>query len=323
MINLKSAILFISFILMSVNAYATAHIGKSTYGVCNVTYTTTDSVLITASTQASNFPNVTDDGYSFIYTGTVNYRYQYYIYNYQYAVSASNCGNSTTPCWYLAHYDPMVAIAPEHLPTVVSYADTSAVLATVDTQTCSILQSCASKTGQVNYDLQNFNSSSPLSGGTACYDDCQQSSEILWTDCIGSSCIASVKYTATGQPCGVETSVDNLQTDHPDRCTDQINEKIQQCGGSLNVLSFDFESCTGECTPDACADQWKNLVDKCGGVMAKLALGMLPLVPVLVQAILCLMSNNQIQKLFLKMSPMKQRQILMVLPKSPRSLFIM
>lgn len=128
---------------------------------------------------------------------------------------------------------------------------------------------CASKSGQVNYDLQNYsNPSSPPVGGNVCYDDCQQSAEILWTDCIGSSCIASVKYTATGQSCGVETSVDNLQTDLPKRCTDEINEKIQQCGGSLKVLSFDFETCTGECTPDSCTDEWNALVQKCGGMMA-------------------------------------------------------
>lgn len=128
---------------------------------------------------------------------------------------------------------------------------------------------CSLLTGQVRYDLKQYDDpDQPPVSGNSCYEDCQQSSEILWNDCLAGSCVASVKYTATGQACGVETSVENLQTDPPDRCTDQINEKIAQCGGSLNVLSFDFETCTGECTPDACGDQWKELVDRCGGIMA-------------------------------------------------------
>jgi len=139
----------------------------------------------------------------------------------------------------------------------------------IDTLPESCPNPCSLKKDKLTYDLQNYsNPSSPPIAGNACYDDCQQSAEILWTDCIGSSCIASIKYRATGQSCGVETSVDNLQTDPPKRCTDEINAKIQQCGGSLHVLSFDFETCTGQCTPDSCADQWKTLVAKCGGVMA-------------------------------------------------------
>ncbi len=128
---------------------------------------------------------------------------------------------------------------------------------------------CSLKKDQVNYDLKQYDDpNSPPVAGNVCYEDCQQSAEILWNDCLAGSCVASIKYTATGESCGVETSVENLQPDPPDKCTDEINEKIQQCGGTLKILSYDFETCTGECTPDACGDQWKELVDRCGGIMA-------------------------------------------------------
>lgn len=128
---------------------------------------------------------------------------------------------------------------------------------------------CSADTGKISYNLKEYdNPDQPPVTGNVCYDDCQQSSEILWSDCLAGSCVASVKYTQTGQSCGTETSVDNLQENEPQRCQDEINEKIAQCGGSLKVLSFDFESCTGECTPDSCGDKWNELVNRCGGIMA-------------------------------------------------------
>lgn len=123
--------------------------------------------------------------------------------------------------------------------------------------------------GRVTYDLKQYdNEDNPPASTNVCTENCQNSAEILWNDCLAGSCVASVKYTTTGQSCGTEPVVNDTTTDPPDRCTNEINEKIQQCGGSLNVLSFDFESCTGECTPDACGDQWNALVDRCGGIMA-------------------------------------------------------
>lgn len=134
---------------------------------------------------------------------------------------------------------------------------------------CAPENPCLLKKDQVNYDLKQYDDpNSPPVAGNVCYEDCQQSAEILWNDCLAGSCVASIKYTATGESCGVETSVEGLQTEEPTRCTDEINEKIAQCGGSLKVLSFDFETCTGECTPDACGDQWTELVNRCGGIMA-------------------------------------------------------
>lgn len=129
--------------------------------------------------------------------------------------------------------------------------------------------SCSNKAGQINYKLQTYNESSPPSPNLSCYEGCQTSPEILWDDCINGGCVASIKYTYTGQSCNGETEVDNLMPGPaPDRCTDQLEAKIAQCGGSMNVMSFDFETCTGVCAPDPCHDKWNELVTRCGGLMA-------------------------------------------------------
>ncbi|MDR2548743.1 MAG: hypothetical protein LBD10_00825, partial [Desulfobulbus sp.] len=68
--------------------------------------------------------------------------------------------------------------------------------------------------------------------------------------------------------CTDEPGLDNVLPTPPNRCTEQIQDIITQCGGSLNVQSFDFETCTGTCTPDSCQNEWSALITRCGGFMA-------------------------------------------------------
>jgi YD repeat-containing protein len=129
--------------------------------------------------------------------------------------------------------------------------------------------SCSDKTGQIGYDLKQYTdpSQAPVDG-MACFNDCQQSAQVLWSDCLAGSCVASVKYTYTGEQCSGDTPVDDIRTEEPQRCSEEIQQKITQCGGSLYVSTFNFDTCTGTCTPDSCADKWDALISRCGGLMA-------------------------------------------------------
>jgi len=129
--------------------------------------------------------------------------------------------------------------------------------------------SCNTKTGEKNYKLEVHDSGSPPSTDTlSCYEDCETTPKSLWTDCIDDSCVTSMEYTFTGQICNGQSSIDGVGPTPPERCTTQLEQKIAECGGSLNVQYFDFENCTGTCVPDPCHDKWLALVDKCGGIMA-------------------------------------------------------
>lgn len=130
---------------------------------------------------------------------------------------------------------------------------------------------CEAKTGQSVYDLKsNISESSPLPA-LSCNDGCQVTSEIAWTQCINDNidCLSSVKYTYNGNSCsqGDPTLNEGLTPDPPNNCQFEIADKIAECGGSLNISSYDFQTCTGVCVPDPCHDKWLALVNKCGGVM--------------------------------------------------------
>lgn len=128
---------------------------------------------------------------------------------------------------------------------------------------------CQAVQGQHRYDLKLHLESAPPSTGQTCYEDCAQTAEILWTDCLNpDECASSIKYTFTGNSCQGGTPVTGLDESAPSRCNDQLEAKIAECGGSLNVQSFDFESCSGVCVPDACHDKWLAKVAECGGIMA-------------------------------------------------------
>jgi len=127
---------------------------------------------------------------------------------------------------------------------------------------------CSDKKDQVNYNLAQHNLAETYSAQTVCFEGCQQSTTAVWEDCVNDACVTSVKYTYTGNKCTEEPGVSNVMPTPPTRCTDQINDIITQCGGSLNVQSFDFETCTGSCTPDSCQEEWAALMQRCGGLMA-------------------------------------------------------
>ena len=126
---------------------------------------------------------------------------------------------------------------------------------------------CSEKKDQVNYKLIQHNVGETYSAQNSCYDNCQQTTEVLWEDCINSSCVSSVKYTYTGQKCTDEPGLSDILPTPPTRCSDQLKDIITQCGGSLNVQSFNFETCTGSCTADSCQNEWNALVTRCGGFM--------------------------------------------------------
>lgn len=127
---------------------------------------------------------------------------------------------------------------------------------------------CDSKQGTVSYNLESHLSNITPSTDPKCYDGCRQTVEILWEDCINDSCVSSMKYIYTGVQCTNEASLADVDSDPPQRCTEQLEQKIAQCGGSLNVQSFNFNDCTGVCAPDDCHAAWLAKVEECGGVMA-------------------------------------------------------
>lgn len=127
---------------------------------------------------------------------------------------------------------------------------------------------CVEKQGQSNYNLEAHIQSSKPSTENKCYENCQQSTEILWEDCINDSCVSSMKFTYTGAKCSTEPVLSDVDGTPPNRCNDELDAKIAACGGSLNVQSFDFESCTGVCAPDDCHSAWTAKIQQCGGIMA-------------------------------------------------------
>lgn len=160
----------------------------------------------------------------------------------------------------------------QNFPTSIPLADAilmdDLLLTTINSAYPSCPTACTAKKGQVNYSLAQHSVGETYSAQTVCYDGCQQSTAAVWEDCVNSSCVTSVKYTYTGNSCTDEPGLGHVQPTPPTRCTDQIGDLITQCGGSLNVQSFDFETCTGSCTPDSCQSQWSALVTRCGGFMA-------------------------------------------------------
>ena len=129
----------------------------------------------------------------------------------------------------------MIATPPGYQISTVS---TAAVLAAYPT--CP--NPCFDKQGQSNYKVIQHNVGETYSAQTDCYEGCQQSTESLWEDCINSSCVSSVKYTYTGQTCTETPGLTNVTPTPPTRCTEQLQDIITQCGGSLKVQSFDFET---------------------------------------------------------------------------------
>jgi len=128
---------------------------------------------------------------------------------------------------------------------------------------------CQAKQGQNKYDLRTHIQTAPPTTGDSCYENCKQTAEILWTDCLSSDdCVSSVKYTYTGAPCAGQPVNTDLEDTQPTRCNEQLETKIAECGGSLNVQGFNFETCTGVCAPDNCHSAWLAQVKKCGGIMA-------------------------------------------------------
>lgn len=127
---------------------------------------------------------------------------------------------------------------------------------------------CEPKQGTVNYNLESHLESVTPSTAARCYDGCRQSVEIMWEDCLNESCVSSMKYTYTGEQCTNEAQLADVDSEPPNRCNEQLDQKIASCGGTLNVQSFDFETCTGVCAPDDCHSAWLAKVNECGGIMA-------------------------------------------------------
>lgn len=127
---------------------------------------------------------------------------------------------------------------------------------------------CAAKAGQSNYKLDVRNEGTPANLGDSCYEDCKTTAEELWEDCLNDQCVSSIKHTYTGDECNGQPAITDLDPQQPDRCTEELNAKIAACGGSLNVQSFNFETCTGVCAPDDCHSAWLSKVNECGGIMA-------------------------------------------------------
>lgn len=136
------------------------------------------------------------------------------------------------------------------------------------TEPCTKQSPCLVKSGQSNYNLDMHVEGSVPNTPSSCYENCKTTANVLWTDCINGQCVTSVKHTFTGDECSGEPAVNDLEPTPPDRCNEELDAKIAACGGSLNVQSFDFESCSGVCAPDDCHSAWLAKVNECGGIMA-------------------------------------------------------
>ena len=168
--------------------------------------------------------------------------------------------------WAIGSYSsPLTVISNT---TFVSDPSVTVAYPTVDKDVCAPPPACAITQGQVNYKLEVTGEGVTPPTAVSCYENCQTQPEILWSDCMAGQCVHSVKYTGNGQACSGQNVVSALTPGAPDRCTAQLEAKIAECGGSMNVVSYDFTNCTGVCAPDPCHDKWLETVTRCGGIMA-------------------------------------------------------
>jgi len=132
---------------------------------------------------------------------------------------------------------------------------------------CEVPDPCADKAGtSAGWQLINYTEgTTPVPQGT-CVDGCQvEASQINELPCSGSSCAATVQFTYTGQECGAGEDI-NTDPEQPSACETQWTAKKNECGGAANIGSFDWSTCTGECSEpeNSCAAAWANLAERCG-----------------------------------------------------------
>ncbi|MBM9615280.1 hypothetical protein JWJ90_13430 [Desulfobulbus rhabdoformis] len=147
----------------------------------------------------------------------------------------------------------------------ISSGTTAAML---DAQgSCPSTDPCADKAGtSAGWQLINYTEGSTPVPQNTCVDGCQvEASQINELPCSGSSCAATVQFTYTGQECGAGEYI-NTDPEQPSACETQWTAKKNECGGAANIGSFDWSTCTGECSEpeNSCAAAWANLAERCG-----------------------------------------------------------
>lgn len=160
---------------------------------------------------------------------------------------------------------------------VTSAIGTNYITATSDSHTstnmltwldgCPVPTCSDKKDTPAGYNLEVYDEGSSPNLSNQCVDGCQVTAE-KGEDlgpCVNQSCAASVIYTFTGSECGSEEDLAGLDDAPPGLCFDQWRSLVNKCGSSSNIGSFDWGSCSGECSKVDCSSEWSKLADRCGG----------------------------------------------------------
>jgi len=265
-LKLIITLIIINFSICPVASAAVVWPGSCTqlfYSVAGGPYWTSGNADVYSNLSVGPSGALTLTGKHYVANANItSYRIQSYFFDSEY--------NNGAGQWVYAGYTQgYMDVVPPNALLVTGYGTTSLNAAA---NGCPVVNPCPAKNGQSVYDLKsNISESTPLPA-MSCNDGCQVTSQLLWTQCINENidCLSSVKYTFNGNTCSNSdpSLSDGLTPTPPNNCSFQINDKIAECGGSLNISSYNFENCTGTCVPDPCHEKWLALVNKCGGIMA-------------------------------------------------------
>ncbi|MGD9817147.1 MAG: hypothetical protein AB7V04_00460 [Desulfomonilaceae bacterium] len=127
---------------------------------------------------------------------------------------------------------------------------------------------CSSKADTpAGYNLATYPEGSSPNLSNQCFDGCQVTAE-KGDDlgpCVNQSCAVAVIYTYSGSQCTDEETLSDLEENAPGLCHDQWRSLVNKCGSASKIGSFDWGSCSGECSKVDCSSEWSKLADRCGG----------------------------------------------------------
>nr|WP_321467272.1 hypothetical protein [uncultured Desulfobulbus sp.] len=127
---------------------------------------------------------------------------------------------------------------------------------------------CLEKAGtSAGYAISTYSEDQSPNLSAQCFDGCQVTAEIgsELGPCLDGSCVSSVKYTYSGESCTSEETIADLEEAPPGVCYSQWISLVNKCGSASNIGSFDYSSCSGECSKTDCSSQWSALSERCGG----------------------------------------------------------
>jgi len=106
-------------------------------------------------------------------------------------------------------------------------------------------EDCSAKEGEsAGWELVNYiQGQSPIPSNT-CSGTCATEAKVVNSlPCSGTSCAATIQFFYTGEACGSGTQVET-EDEEPSLCETEWAAKKNECGGSANIGSFDWSTCT-------------------------------------------------------------------------------